>query len=233
MTKAKAPARQALPDSDDSTVQSGTWRRPWIPYAIIIATLAVVLGSGMAVGKALEPVRPSALDGCTMSTLIGPHTYTGRQPICIQPNKKYTATLQTTAGVIVIQLNPENAPVTVNNFVVLAVNGYYNGLTFWDAQDWEVQSGDPTATGRGGPGYVLPDEATPSLSWGSGAVGMARVQGGAVNGSQFFIMRAAWPNGGPGPNLAYNRFGTVTAGLDKIAAIVPGERINTVTIKVS
>ena len=232
MSKAKTSVRQGpLLDQDDPIAMSRTWRRPWIPYAIFIVILALVLGSGVAVGKALEANNPSALAGCKTSTLAGPHTYLARQPICILPNKTYTATLQTTAGVIVMKLFPENAPVTVNNFVVLAVKGYFNGLTFWDAQDWEVQAGDPLANGRGGPGYTLPEEGTPSLNWGPGAVGMARTPGGPVNGSQFFIMKAAWPNRGPGQ--VYNHFGSITTGLDKVSSIQSGDRIDTVTIKVS
>src|SRR5439155_641990 len=82
-------------------------------------------------------------------------------------------------GTVVIQLAPEVAPVTVNNFVVLAIHGFYNGLNFWKAEDWVVQGGDPRGDGRGGPGYNLPDETTVT-PWGLGAVGMARVPGGAV-----------------------------------------------------
>jgi cyclophilin family peptidyl-prolyl cis-trans isomerase len=156
--------------------------------------------------------------------------FIGRQPICILPNKNYSATVHTTAGDFVIKLLPQYAPVTVNNFVVLAVKGYYNGLSFWDVQDWEVQGGDPLGNGRGGPGYTLPDEPT-SLAWDPGAVGMARIVGGSVNGSQFFITKGAWPNGGP--SAVYNRFGTLTSGLDKASGLAVGDRINSITINVS
>jgi cyclophilin family peptidyl-prolyl cis-trans isomerase len=121
--------------------------------------------------------------------------------------------------------------VTVNNFIVLAVNGYYNGLTFWDVPDWEAQAGDPLNNGQGGPGYNLPEEPSP-LPWAAGAVGMARIPGGPINGSQFFIVKTEWPNGGPGSTV-YNRFATVTAGLDKVSALAPGDRINTITVTVS
>jgi cyclophilin family peptidyl-prolyl cis-trans isomerase len=114
---------------------------------------------------------------------------------------------------------------------VLAVNGYYNGLTFWDAPDWEVQGGDPNGNGTGGPGYNLPEEPSPALKWTAGAVGMARVPGGPINGSQFFIVKTFWPNGGP--STVYNHFGTVISGLDKVSAIGAGDRINTITITVS
>ena len=233
MTKAKSAARPPLAaEPEDQLALPETWRRhPWIPYLIVVAVLAVVLGAGLAMDKALQPVVPPALSNCATAAVLAPHEYAARQPICIQRNKRYTATLNTTQGQIVIELLPEVAPVTVNNFVVLAVNGYYNGLTFWDAPDWEVQAGDPNGNGTGGPGYNLPEEPTPEFKWTAGAVGMARVPGGPINGSQFFIVKSSWPNGGPAS--VYNRFGTVLSGLDKVSAISAGDRINTVTITVS
>ncbi len=126
--------------------------------------------------------------------------------------------------------HPEVAPVTVNNFVVLAIHGYYNGLTFWRSEDWVVQGGDPRGDGRGGPGYDLPDEPT-ATPWDVAAVGMARVPGGAVNGSQFFIEKAPWP--ASGPTAIYNRFGTVTSGMDKVQLLTAGDTVTSITIKVS
>jgi cyclophilin family peptidyl-prolyl cis-trans isomerase len=120
--------------------------------------------------------------------------------------------------------------VTVNNFVVLAIHGYYNGLGFWKAEDWVVQGGDPRGDGRGGPGYSLPDETT-ITPWEPGAVGMARVPGGAVNGSQFFIEKGPWPS--PGPTASYNRFGTVISGMDKAQVLTVSDTILSVTIKVT
>lgn len=232
MTKSKQAARQPLQvEADDAPILPETWRRrPWIPFVIMVGLLAVVLGAGLAMDKAVQPVVPAQLAGCKTAPQIGPHEFAGRQPICIQPGKIYTATLTTTQGTVVISLLPQWAPVTVNNFVVLAVNGYYNGSSFWDVPDWEVQAGDPNNNGTGGPGYNLPEEPSP-LAWDPGAVGMARVPGGPINGSQFFIVKAGWPNGGP--SQVYDRFGTVTSGLDKVSAITPGDRINTVTISVS
>ncbi len=234
MSKAKSAAGRTAPlaDPDPALILPETWRRrPWIPALIAIAVLAVVLGSGIAVDKALQPAVPQALSGCKTSTQLGPHEFAGRQPMCIVPGKVYTATINTVQGDVVMTMLPQWAPVTVNNFVVLAVNGFYNGLTFWDVPDWEAQAGDPLNNGRGGPGYDLPEEPSP-LKWDSGAVGMARVPGGPINGSQFFIVKTEWPNGGPG-DVVYNRFATVTSGLDKVSALAPGDRINTITITVS
>ena len=219
-------------EPEDELILPETWRRrPWIPYLVIVAILAVVIGAGLAMNKALQPAASPQLANCKTAAVLAPHEYAARQPICILPNKKYTATLYTAAGQFDIQLHPENAPETVNNFVVLAVNGYYNGLQFWDTQSWEVQGGDPNENGQGGPGYTLPDEPTPNLKWLPGAVGMARVPGGPINGSQFFIVKTSWPNGNP--NQTYNYFGTVVTGLDKVSALQPGDRINTITITVS
>ena len=93
-----------------------------------------------------------------------------------------------------------------------------------------VQGGDPGGDGRGGPGYNLPDETT-TTPWGLGAVGMARVPGGAVNGSQFFIEKGDWPP--PGPTAPYNRFGTVISGMEKVQLLSATDSIVSVTIKVS
>lgn len=233
MSKAKSLTRQApAAEPEDELMVPATWRRwPWIPYLIVIAVLAVVFGAGLAVDRALQPAVPSQLASCKTSTPLGPHRFAGRQPICIVFGKAYTATINTTQGDIVIQLLPQYAPATVNNFVVLAVNGYFNGLQFWDVQAWESQSGDPLGNGQGGPGYSLAEESTPTLKWSPGSIGMARVPGGPVNGSQFFITKASWPNGDP--VQIYNHFGTVTKGTDKVAALSVGDRINTITITVS
>jgi peptidyl-prolyl cis-trans isomerase B (cyclophilin B) len=234
VSKAKSTTARTAPlvDPDPNLMLPETWRRrPWIPALIVVAVLAVVLGSGFAMGRALQPVVPAELSNCKTSTQLGPREFAGRQPMCIVAGKVYTATLNTTQGNIVMTMLPQWAPVTVNNFVVLAVNGFYNGLTFWDVPDWEAQAGDPLNNGQGGPGYDLPEEPSP-LTWDPGAVGMSRVPGGPINGSQFFILKTAWPNGGPG-NTVYNRFATVTGGLDKVSALAPGDRINTVTITVS
>ena len=231
MTKAKvAPRRPEVAEAVEPDLQELLRGRAWAPILIVAIVVAAVLGTGLLVDKALQPPVPAALAGCQTSTQIAPHEFIGPQPICITATGKYEATVNTTQGAVVIQLHPEIAPVTVNNFIVLAIHGYYNGLTFWDSEDWVVQGGDPLGNGRGGPGYSLPNEPS-NDPWGLGAVGMARVPGGSVNGSQFFIEKAAWP--GNGPDAVYNRFGTVISGVDKVQLIQTTDTITSITIKVS
>ena len=223
------PQRRPAP-AEDLPAGEPTGRHAWLALLLVAALIAVVVGSGRLIEKALEPAVPSALAGCQTSVQIAPREFLGPQPMCINASQKLQATMTTTQGVVVIQLAPEVAPVTVNNFVVLAVHGFYNGLNFWKSEDWVVQGGDPRGDGRGGPGYNLPDETT-STPWGLAAVGMARVPGGAVNGSQFFIQKAAWP--GQGPTAAYNRFGTVISGMDKVQLLSSNDTITSITIQVS
>jgi cyclophilin family peptidyl-prolyl cis-trans isomerase len=231
VTKAKvAPRRPAVADAVEAEVPEMLRGRAWAPVLIVAVVIGAVLGTGLLVDKALEPQVPAALAGCQTSTQIAPHEFIGPQPICISPLNTYQATVNTTQGPIIIQLHPEIAPVTVNNFIVLAIHGYYNGLSFWDSETWVIQGGDPLGNGRGGPGYALPEE--PSITpWDVGAVGMARVPGGSLNGSQFFIEKAAWPD--PGPTAVYNRFGTVISGMDKAQLIQTTDSITSITIKVS
>ncbi len=205
-------------------------RQAVVAIVAMAALLALVVGSGLLIKHAIDPLVPQALAGCSTSTQIATHEFIGRQPMCITASQKLQATITTTQGDIVLQLHPEVAPVTVNNFVVLAIHGYYNGLIFWKAEDWVVQGGDPRGDGRGGPGYNLPEEpgGTP---WGQGAVGMARVPGGPVNGSQFFIQKAAWP--GSGPTAVYNRFGTVASGMDKVQILSQSDTVLSIAIRVS
>jgi cyclophilin family peptidyl-prolyl cis-trans isomerase len=231
MSKAKVASRRPAAVEVDEAELPEAWRRRLWPVLIAAILIAAVLGAGVLVNKALEPQVPAALAGCTTSTQIAPHTFIGPQPMCIAANHTYQATVNTTQGAIVIQLHPEIAPVTVNNFIVLAIHGYYNGLTFWKTEDWVVQGGDPRGDGRGGPGYSLPDEPNAAPGWGLAAVGMARVPGGAVNGSQFFVEKAAWP--ASGPNATYNRFGTVISGMDKAQLLTGTDTITSITIKVS
>jgi len=236
-SKRRAEIRRAAvdpvstPDAEAVELPEAWKKRPWVPYSIMAIVIAAVVGSGLALQQAVTQPRATALAGCKTSTAVGVHAFISAQPICIIPNHKYTATLNTTQGKIVIELLPDTAPVTVNNFIVLALNGYYNGSSFWDSEDWVVQAGDPNGNGTGGPGYNLPEEPAAFLKWNPGSVGMARIPGGPINGSQFFIVKGTWP--GSGPTATYNRFGTVIAGNDKLQAITSTDKINSITIAVT
>ena len=228
--QAKAAGRAARPA--DPAEDRYVWtRRSWVALLVMGALVLALIGSGLLINKALERPVPTALANCQTSTQIAPHTFIGPQPICITAGQKFDATVNTTQGPIVMHLYPELAPVTVNNFVVLAVHGYFDGLTFWKSEDWVVQSGDPSNDGTGGPGYNLPEEPNYSPAWGLGAVGMARPPGQAVNGSQFFIEKASWPGGGP--TAVYNRFATVTSGMSAAQLLGATDTITSVTITVS
>ncbi|MFT0813862.1 peptidylprolyl isomerase [Synechococcus sp. OH20] len=149
----------------------------------------------------------------------------------IDPAKSYTATLETTAGTMVLELFPQEAPLTVNNFVFLANDHFYDGVIFHRViRGFMIQSGDPTGTGRGGPGYRFPDEPV-QRPYTRGTLAMANA-GPNTNGSQFFIMHADYPLP---PN--YTIFGQLIEGedvLDKIATAPTGPQdrpLNPVAIK--
>jgi len=225
------PSRRAAPvEPDELAAPAPAGRQALLALLVMGVLIGAVVGTGVLVNKVLEPAVPSALARCATSTQVAPREYLGPQPMCITAAQKLKATVSTTQGDFVIDLAPEVAPVTVNNFVVLATHGYYNGLNFWKSEDWVVQTGDPRGDGRGGPGYNLPDETT-ATPWGLAAVGMARPAGGPVNGSQFFVQKAAWP--GSGPTAVYNRFGTVISGMDKVQQLSSTDTITSITIKVS
>jgi len=162
--------------------------------------------------------------------------YDSAPPMVIDPAKHYTATISTDKGDIVVELFADRAPATVNNFVFLARDGYYDGVTFHRViRDFMAQSGDPTGTGRGGPGYTFADEFDPSLRHdGPGVLSMANA-GPGTNGSQFFITHRATPH----LDGKHAVFGRVTEGMDVVLAIPerdpmratePGLAMNSVTI---
>jgi cyclophilin family peptidyl-prolyl cis-trans isomerase len=219
------------PEAEAVDLPEAWKKRPWVPYLITGILVALVLGSGLALQQAVNQPRPVSLANCITSPAIAVHAFIAPQPICIVPNHKYTANVNSTSGQFVIELLPDTAPVTVNNFVVLALHGYYTGSMFWKAEDWVVQAGDPNGDGTGGPGYSLPEEPNSFLNWDLGSVGMARIPGGPINGSQFFITKAAWP--GTGPTATYNRFGTVVSGMEKVQAVTPSDKIISITISVT
>ena len=172
--------------------------------------------------------------------------YSAPPAATIDPNKSYMATIKTDKGDIKIQLNAKDAPATVNNFVFLAKDGFYDGSTFYrviadkDGAIHFAQAGDPTGTGSGGPGYDLPVEATAGQPFDlPGILAMAKPNeaGKPNNGSQFFFTLQSEPT----LNGRDTAFGKVVEGLDVLKSLPvrdpqtqqnpdPGVRIDTITI---
>ena len=148
----------------------------------------------------------------------------------IDPKKSYAASIETNRGTIAIDLFAQDAPITVNNFVFLANEHYYDGVTFHRViPDFMIQGGDPTGTGRGGPGYQFADELRGNPNrHGTGMLSMANA-GANTNGSQFFITHS------PQPHLdgKHTVFGQVTSGMDVVNAIRQGDVMTAVTISES
>ncbi len=137
-------------------------------------------------------------------------TFKEPPPMTIDQAKKYTATMETSCGKITIDLDPKAAPKTVNSFVFLAKQKYFDGLTFHRVvKDFVIQGGDPQGTGQGGPGYEFEDEL-PQEPYKIGSLAMAN-SGANTNGSQFFIVTG---NEGVQLPAKYNLFGQVTSGVD-------------------
>ncbi|MBN1937454.1 MAG: peptidylprolyl isomerase [Anaerolineae bacterium] len=163
--------------------------------------------------------------------------YAAAPSMTIDPTRKYIATIETEKGNIVAELYADKVPNTVNNFVFLAREGFYDNTTFHRViVDFMAQAGDPTGTGMGGPGYQFADEFDATLTHdGPGVLSMAN-SGTNTNGSQFFITYVAtpWLDG------KHTVFGKVTEGLDVLFSIsirdpqmstTPGDLIKTIRIE--
>ena len=240
---------------------------PRTPQSNLPAVLAAVVVVGILIISVLSlnsgtpaTVNPDQMDVTTVVNMVtatvdaavpaateapapAPAPAAGKQypaapPMTIDVNKAYTATIKTPRGDIVVKLRPDLAPETVNSFVFLARDGYYNGLTWHRVlADFMAQGGDPTGTGMGGPGYTVKGEFSANVSFDKpGYLAMAR-PGNDVNGngSQFFITTA------PATYLdnQYTIFGEVTAGQDIVngiplrdpeSATTPGETMESITI---
>ena len=206
-------------------------------WAVLVLVLAVV-GTGVVFlfvsngnNKTAGAPATSFPPGCDTDIRACMQQRTTPPDTVIDPSKKYTATVHTTKGDFVISfVDVSVAPVTVNNFVYLAQNHYYDGLTFLRVvAGFVVQGGDPLGNGTGGPAYKLPNESNPS-NWARGTAGMASSSAG-VSGSQFFITI------GDAPFLAqngvYNHFGQITSGMDVLDKIVVGDKMTSIDITAS
>ncbi len=153
--------------------------------------------------------------------------YAAVPPMTIDAEKKYTATLETSRGTIVCELFAKDAPKTVNNFVFLSREGFYDGTTFHRViPDFMIQGGDPTGTGRGGPGYRFEDELENNPNRHQvGSLSMANA-GPNTNGSQFFITHIVtdWLDG------KHTVFGKVLKGQEIVNAVQQGDQLKSVRI---
>ncbi len=152
--------------------------------------------------------------------------YSAPPAMQIETNRTYHAIIKTNKGDIHLQLNPAEAPMTVNNFVALARDGYYDGVTFHRVvPSFVIQGGDPTGTGSGSPGYKFQDESV-RRPYKAGTVAMANA-GPNTNGSQFFICLENQPNLPPN----YTIFGDTVSGMDVVRNIRVGDVMQSVTIE--
>ena len=206
----------------------------WVGALVLALVIGVVLwytvGPGKPAGEASPTPASSKSSSMPTDSADREGMYSEPPAMQIDPSKTYIATISTAKGDIVAQLDATAAPQTVNNFVFLARQGFYDGLTFHRVEpDFVIQGGDPTGTGGGGPGYTIPAEI--NLSHVEGAIAMAR-RGDEANptrassGSQFYITLAptSFLDG------AYTVFGHVTAGMDVVKSIAVGDVIQTIAI---
>ena len=166
-----------------------------------------------------EALSYDSLNAVIKMIILGQKQFTYCPPMTIDTSKTYMATLHTAKGDIVIELYADKAPMTVNSFIFLSKQGWYNGVTFHRVvQNFVAQAGDPSGTGYGGPGYAYSNEISDLQFDKAGVVGMANA-GPDANGSQFFITF------GPAVNLdgKYTIFGQVTAGMDVLQNLTPRE----------
>ena len=190
---------------------------------------------------AAEPTSaaaPAAATAAPAAPAGAKKSYSAAPPMTIDPQKSYTATITTPRGDIVVKLRPDLAPQTVNSFVFLSKEGFYNGLTWHRVlPNFMAQGGDPTGTGTGGPGYTVPDEFTDKVLFDKpGILAMAHSSLPNSNGSQFFITTAAATY----LNKQYTVFGQVEQGQDIVNGIplrdpgqnpaTPGEQIVKIAI---
>ena len=206
-----------------------------------LGVLVLILGCSGPVAPAAPPqgqTRGQATQTTTASGGNVQKSYSAAPAMTINPQKQYTATFEIEGkGKFKVQLYAKEVPNTVNNFVFLAKEGFYDSTTFHRViPGFMAQGGDPTGTGTGSPGYRFPDEFNPALRHsGPGILSMAN-SGPNTNGSQFFITFVATPH----LDDRHSVFGKVTEGMDVVnkisvrdpqAARAPGDKLGKVTIE--
>ncbi len=229
--KATLTRRQAPP-----TFAQRLSRLDAIQWAGIALVFVVVAAAVWFLARSLQANKPEA--PAATAPAGAAKQWSSPPPMTIDKSKQYFATVKMAkGGQFVIQLFPDKAPITVNSFVFLARQGFYNGVTFHRVLDgFMAQGGDPTGTGTGGPGYQFVNENSDLTFDKAGVVAMANA-GKDTNGSQFFITF------GPQPQLngGYTIFGQVISGMDVVNGITrrnpddnpsfPGDAMQSVTIE--
>ncbi|HYF92613.1 MAG TPA: peptidylprolyl isomerase [Symbiobacteriaceae bacterium] len=198
-------------------------RRLWMAVATLAAVLltagcgGVQKGPGTPAkpGDAYKQQAPAPQAQTQTPAPAAKKQYSAPPAMQIDTNKQYTATIKTSMGDIKVELLAKDAPKTVNNFVFLAREKFYDGVIFHRImEDFMIQTGDPKGTGSGGPGYRFEDELPPKRSYDPGIVAMANA-GKNTNGSQFFICNGVGCKGlNDYPN--YTQFGLVIEGMDVV-----------------
>jgi len=208
-----------------------------LAVAMIAFSFYVGRNAGGSPGTAPTPTPSPSVSACDSLTFgpaltatagnAGKHSYSAPPAVAINTAHHYLVTINTNKGTITLCLDPKLAPNTVNNFVFLTRNQYYDGLKFHRVEaNFVIQGGDPLGTGTGGPGYKFNDE--PVLGeYTAGAVAMAN-SGPNTNGSQFFVCTVD-----DSKKLAksYNLFGYVQTGMDVVLKIAVGDTMTSVTVK--
>lgn len=182
-----------------------------------IAAGLLVIGTGLVSVACSEDIVLEPQPTHSTQTEVKQMQWSSPPEMKIDPEKKYTATIETEKGKLVLELFAKDVPNTVNNFVFLAREGYYDGTTFHRViPGFMVQGGDPTGTGMGGPGYRFADEFSPKHSHEPGTLSMANA-GSNTNGSQFFITYEATPH----LDGKHAVFGKLIEGMDVLLSISP------------
>jgi len=200
-------------------------------FLLIVLAILLVVGPLVFIvissrqSSAGTPTPPPSSAPATSTPAASTKTYSAPPPMVIDPNKTYVATIETDKGTIRFQMLPKEAPKTVNNFIFLARDGFYDGLTFHRVESTVIQGGDPLGNGTGGPGYKFEDELPKDRNYVAGTVAMAN-SGPNTNGSQFFITPVDWLD----LPKNYTIFGVVTEGMDVVKKIQKGDVMKKVTI---
>jgi cyclophilin family peptidyl-prolyl cis-trans isomerase len=199
------------------------------PAASTVVSASASASGSAAVSPAATPCASLKFGTALAPTAgdAGKKTYSAAPALGINTAHHYLATINTNKGIITLCLDPGLAPNTVNNFVFLARNKFYDGLKFHRVvADFVIQGGDPKGDGTGGPGYQFNDEPVKG-EYTPGAVAMAN-SGANTNGSQFFICTV---DDSKKLTKSYNLFGYVASGMDVVLKIAQGDTMSSVTVQ--